>query len=144
MIPALLPKQLTTCPDFLNFSTCSLVKLVPSSTDPPELVIMLIKYRKYLFVSILTWEMLDLVKVYIPIVTLQGCSKGGGRGAAAPPQILADQLTLSQPGGTDYAHLITTGTPGFSDLPTALNRWSSDSFDINTIVIFQSKFVSKS
>ena len=23
--------------------------------------------------------------------------------------------------GTDYAHLITTGTPGFSDLPTALN-----------------------
>ena len=23
--------------------------------------------------------------------------------------------------GTDYAHLITTGTPGFSDLPTALH-----------------------
>ena len=35
-------------------------------------------------------------------------------------QILADQLTLFQPGGTDYAHLIITGTPGFSDLPTAL------------------------
>ena len=35
-------------------------------------------------------------------------------------QILADQLTLFQPGGTDYAHLITTGTLGFSDLPTAL------------------------
>ena len=35
-------------------------------------------------------------------------------------QILADHLTLFQPGGTDYAHLITTGTPGFSDLPTAL------------------------
>ena len=33
-------------------------------------------------------------------------------------QILADQSTLFQPGGTDYAHLITTGTPGFSDLPT--------------------------
>ena len=33
---------------------------------------------------------------------------------------LADQLTPFQPGGTDYAHLITTGTPGFSDLPTAL------------------------
>ena len=30
------------------------------------------------------------------------------------------KLTLFQPGGTDYAHLITTGTPGFSDLPTAL------------------------
>ena len=36
------------------------------------------------------------------------------------PQILADQLTLSQPGGADYSHHITTGTPGFSDLPTAL------------------------
>ena len=36
-------------------------------------------------------------------------------------QILADQLTLFQPGETDYAHLITTGTPGFSDLPTALH-----------------------
>ena len=35
-------------------------------------------------------------------------------------QILADQLTLFQPGGTDYAHLITTGTPGLSDLLTAL------------------------
>ena len=33
---------------------------------------------------------------------------------------MADQLTVFQPGGTDYAHLITTGTPGFSDLPTAL------------------------
>ena len=37
-------------------------------------------------------------------------------------QYLADQLTLFQPGGTDYTHLITTGTPGFSDLPTALNQ----------------------
>ena len=36
------------------------------------------------------------------------------------PQILADQLTLSQPGGADYAHHITTGTPDFSDFPTAL------------------------
>ena len=35
-------------------------------------------------------------------------------------QILADQLTLFQPGWTDYAHLITIGTPGFLDLPTAL------------------------
>ena len=31
-------------------------------------------------------------------------------------QILADQLTLFQPGGTDYAHLITIGTPGFLDI----------------------------
>ena len=38
------------------------------------------------------------------------------------PQILADQLTLSQPGGADYARHINTGTPGFSDLPTALQH----------------------
>jgi hypothetical protein len=37
-----------------------------------------------------------------------------------PPQIFADQLTLSQPEGADCAYQITTGTPGFSDLPTAL------------------------
>ena len=41
-------------------------------------------------------------------------------GCAMAHPDLADQLTLFQPGGTDYAHLITTGTPGFSDLPTAL------------------------
>ena len=43
-----------------------------------------------------------------------------GAGVPWHPQILADQLTLSQLGGTDYAHLITAGSPGFSDLPTAL------------------------
>ena len=38
-------------------------------------------------------------------------------------QILADQLTLFQPWGTNYAHLITTGTPGFSYLAKALGDW---------------------
>ena len=53
---------------------------------------------------------------------VRGIVSGGARGKGVPwnPKIFADQLTLSQPGGTDYAHLITTGTPGFSDLPTAL------------------------
>ena len=41
-------------------------------------------------------------------------------GCAMAHPDLADQLTLFHPGGTDYAHIITTGTPGFSDLPTAL------------------------
>ena len=40
-------------------------------------------------------------------------SPGGGRCAMAHPDLMADQLILFQPGGTDYAHLITTGTPGF-------------------------------
>jgi hypothetical protein len=30
--------------------------------------------------------------------------------------------------GTDYAHLITTGTPGFSDLPTSLLLQVKDNF----------------
>ena len=49
-----------------------------------------------------------------------GLSSLGVPGVPWHTQILADQLTLFQPGGTYYAHLITTGTPGFSDLPTAL------------------------
>ena len=50
-----------------------------------------------------------------------GLSSLGVPGVPWHTQILADQLTLFQPGGTDYAHLITTGTPGFSDFPTALH-----------------------
>ena len=48
-----------------------------------------------------------------------GLSSLGLPGVPWHNQILTDQLTQFQPGGTDYAHLITTGTPGFSDLPTA-------------------------
>ena len=49
-----------------------------------------------------------------------GPSSLGVPGVPGHTQILADQLTLYQPGGTDYAHLITTGTPRFSDLQTSL------------------------
>ena len=49
-----------------------------------------------------------------------GLSSLGVPGVPWHTQILADQLTLFQPGGTDYAHLITTGTHGLTDLPTAL------------------------
>ena len=52
--------------------------------------------------------------------TYSGLSSLGVPGVPWHTQILADQLTLFQPGGTDYAHLITTGTLEFSDLPTAL------------------------
>ena len=57
--------------------------------------------------------------------TCQGCRKRwgrGGRGAAGglSPQSLAEQLTPSQPGGTDYDHHSSKSPPGFSDLATAL------------------------
>ena len=44
----------------------------------------------------------------------------GGLGGLQPPQFLTDQLTLSQPGGTDYAHHSNTSPPRFSDLATGL------------------------
>ena len=47
--------------------------------------------------------------------------------------------TLSQPGGTYYAHHITTGTPRFSDLPTALYRIHN----LNTKSIYVLYFVYK-
>ena len=57
------------------------------------------------------------------------CTPGlSSPGVPGIPHILADQLTLSQPGGADYAHHITTGTPGFSDLLTALPRWWQETY----------------
>ena len=53
----------------------------------------------------------------------RGVVPGGAGGGMAPPDFgRSDRLTLSQPGGTDYVHLITNGTPGFSNLPTALHE----------------------
>jgi hypothetical protein len=49
----------------------------------------------------------------------QGCRPWGVL-ARWHPQIFADQLTLSQPREADFSPLKNTGTPGFSDLPTAL------------------------
>ena len=45
---------------------------------------------------------------------------GGAGGAMAPPDFGRSVNPISTRGGADYAHLITTGTPGFLDLPTAL------------------------
>ena len=63
-------------------------------------------------------SMFTLTKYFI--CTLISLINAGLSSLSVHTQILADQLTLFQPGGTDYAHLITTGTPGFSDLLTAL------------------------
>ena len=49
---------------------------------------------------------------------ITGVSSPGVPGAPRDPQILADQLTLSQPGG----RLCPSNNTGFSDLPTALHR----------------------
>ena len=72
------------------------------------------------------------VKSGLPASLVQGCRRGevrqvrprscldfGKKNAMAVAgimAILADQLTLSQPEGADYAYQITTGTLVFSDL----------------------------
>ena len=51
----------------------------------------------------------------------QGLYCGGLSSLEVPhPQILSDLLTLSQPGGADSAHHITTGTSNFFYLPSSL------------------------
>ena len=45
---------------------------------------------------------------------------GVAEGAMAPP-VFGRSVNPISTRGTDYTHLITTGTPGFSDLPTALS-----------------------
>ena len=52
-------------------------------------------------------------------LSTSGLSQAEGPGGLVPPQFLADQLTLSQP-GAHYAHHITMCPSGFSDLATAL------------------------
>ena len=42
-----------------------------------------------------------------------GMQQGGRQGGQPPPQILADQLTLSRPGGTHYPHPVLPAPPDF-------------------------------
>ena len=56
----------------------------------------------------------------VPWHTHTGPSPAGGLWGLQPPQFLANQLTLSQPGGANHAHHSTTSPPGFSDLTTGL------------------------
>ena len=79
-------------------------------------------YWKVLSWLLRAWVSQDffVVFVWIEDILRQACRPRGCRGMSWLPQILAVNLTLSQPGGTDYAHHNTTGTPGYSHLPTAL------------------------
>ena len=60
-------------------------------------------------------------EVYIleKICPIQGCRSWGCRGAMTPPDF-GRSVNPILCRGTDCAHVITTGTPGFSNLPTAL------------------------
>ena len=60
------------------------------------------------------------VKATLPPRAVPPTQASRSMGLPWHPQIVADQLTLSPTEGADYAHQITTSTPGFSDLPMDL------------------------
>ena len=57
-----------------------------------------------------------LIDYFIILHTYAGLSQAGGPGGPVPPQFLADQLTLSQPGGAHYPHLVLCALPDFQTL----------------------------
>jgi hypothetical protein len=59
----------------------------------------------------------DVVFTFSTVASKVG-SRGGG-GGMPPTQVLADQLTLSQPRGAHYSHPLLCA-PGFPDLTIAL------------------------
>ena len=54
-----------------------------------------------------------LVYVYVVVHKINRGVVPGGAGDAMTPPDLADQLSLSQPEGTDYAHQIILAPPDF-------------------------------
>ena len=73
------------------------------------------KVSTQLYRAMLWWPRIDVHKKG------QACRKRGGWGGFSLAQFLADQLTLSQPGGAHYPHPVLQAPPRFSDLATALN-----------------------
>ena len=67
-------------------------------------------------------------------MVLRDCGTGE-QGGRTPSQILADQLTLFQPWGADYAHHITASPPGFQNPAAALPYVMFESKKKNQIFI---------
>ena len=70
--------------------------------------------------SYFTYKIIDFETTKLAFPWVTGQLSPGVPGVPWHPQIWADQLTLFQTEGADYAHQITIGTTGFLDLPTAL------------------------
>ena len=51
-----------------------------------------------------------------------GMLEGGRQGGRTPPQFLADQLTLSRPGGAHYPHPVLLAPPDFQTLRHAWTK----------------------
>jgi hypothetical protein len=66
--------------------------------------------------------------ILINILTTVQTRSDVPRDAGGAPRFCQISYFLSERGGADYARHITTGTPGFSDLPTALQTMYSTSW----------------
>ena len=55
-------------------------------------------------------------------------------GAAMAPPDFGRSVNPISTRGTDYAHLITTGTTGFSELPTALDYREEQNYSRETVI----------
>ena len=98
------------------------VKVVVKKSDKEmcNLFLDIILFAILLIFMVLLMILPDTTQTMYYRMYYAGLSSLGVPGVPWHTQILADQLTLFQPRGTNHAHLITTGTLGFSDLPTAL------------------------
>ena len=76
----------------------------------------LVGYYKSVIASITIKKIAQTRRLLLYTHRRPGVSSLGVPGGAWYPQILADQLTLPQPGGADYAHLIILAPPDFQIL----------------------------
>ena len=79
-------------------------------------------WPKLRLLYILTGILIETLE-YFYVHTYTGPSQVGGPGGPVPPHFLADQLTISQPGGGTLSLPSTTSPPGISDLATALRDY---------------------
>ena len=84
------------------------------------------------------------VKVFLyffainPSYQYAGPSQAGGPGGhVPPPHFLADQLTLSQPGGAHYPHPVVRATPDFQTLRRPWRRFLNEMLSYVLNVHFQ-------
>ena len=66
-----------------------------------------------------------------------GPSQAGGPRGHVPPHFLADQLTLSQPGGAHYPHPVVRATPDFQTLRRPWRRFLNEMLSYVLNVHFQ-------
>ena len=65
----------------------------------------------------------------------RGVVPGGAGGAMAPLDFGRSANLISQPGGADYAHQITIGTPGFQTFLRPWNaQWDQSQFEITSVL----------